>query len=226
MKKVNLLLLLITLLGVSSCSGKLLPRKSKQAQPQTASTVNPVAEDCDSTAEAALKTIANNDTADQCQQLKIDNYIMATRLQSCAHEVEILNEQLALKPKVIETFIDNSRTKYKNSFNDVQKNSNNSTEIIKLKNSLLAKDSSILSLEAQNIGLNSRIRDLTKNKDSNTGSGSNTAKSGNTTDKAPFIAWLLVFLAGGVFFHIVPYLCKTYAFPWLGKLSFVKKLLT
>lgn len=224
MKKVNLLLLLITLLGVSSCSGKLLPRKSKQAQPQpqTAGTVNPVAEDCDSTAEAALKTIANNDTTDQCQQLKIDNYIMATRLQSCAHEVEILNEQLALKPKAI----DKSKTVIKNSFNDVQKNSNNSTEIIKLKNSLLAKDSSILSLEAQNIGLNSRIRDLTKNKNSNTGSGSNTAKSGNTTDKAPFIAWLLVFLAGGVFFHIVPYLCKTYAFPWLGKLSFVKKLLT
>ena len=95
------------------------------------------------------------------------------------------------------------KIKIKKSYNDVTKNSNNSTEIIKLRKSLLFKDNIIDSLTLLNIVLSGKLKDADKEinrmKNSTTGDSSPSInKSGNTTSKAPWYTYLIVFAAGGI----------------------------
>lgn len=228
MKKIKTIGILAVLSGVllMGCSRNAAPAISAPFQ----SAPVYVQSDCDSSVQAAVaaveKALRSKDTAG-CAELLCSVVELTDKLNTSDKKLVELKEKLLQITAVPVTVFTG---KVKNSFNDIQKNSNNSTEIIRLKNSMLIQVDTIGQLHTDKNILGSRVRELqkeiTKNKNSNTGPGTNTVKSGNTTDKAPVIAWLLVFLAGGVFFQIVPYLFKTYLFPWLGKLSIVKKLLT
>lgn len=114
----------------------------------------------DSLIQAALKTVINQDsTCSEDAALQV--ILLAQRLSDCESVNADLNILLAQAPKE-KIVVDKSRTKIKNSFNDVQKNNNNTTELYKLKNSLLARDSSIAELQAENAALGARLKDKTK----------------------------------------------------------------
>lgn len=180
-------ILLIIIICCTSCSAKSITRKSPVAVKTDLPKVDK--SKTDSTIKSAIQKI---DSCDEIE-LQIEIITLAQSLSDCQEENENLYQLLAEKPKEKETIIvDKSRTKYKKSFNDTQKNSNNQTEVIKLKNSILVKDSAIANLEAENLALNGKIKDLTKI----TPKKGSVVGNDNEVDNSKKLAWWWVFLAG------------------------------
>jgi hypothetical protein len=184
---------LIIVLSIVACSAV---KKSTKTTPVNAIVFNT---DCDSLIKAALSKIKS----DSCNRidLQIEVIRLTQALSDCYKHESECSEALASKETV---FVDKSKTKIKNSFNDVTKNSNNTTEINNLKRSIQVKSDSIAYLQSENLALNGKVKDLIKNKKSTTGENSpNIAKSGNTTQKAAWYLWVIVFIAGGISFQAV-----------------------
>lgn len=182
MKHFKIYLLLFFSVSLIACNRHALPVKS-----------NPVAainKDCDSLIAAAMSNVQIKDTLsgcqDNCTAIVLDNVRLAQSLSDCQKYAAQCSTDLYNKPTV---FIDKSKTKIKDSFND----------ITKLKNSIQIRDATIDSLSLANVALHGKVKDLEKIKNKNSSTGANspvTNKSGNTTSKAPFIAWVVVFVAG------------------------------
>jgi len=187
------LIFLIFLLLLTRCNNKTLPQKSFNT-------------DCDDTQDI-LATIKEQIKVDTCQDssyIDFCNQMVESNLQ-LIDKVSSLNKTVSLQKREIDslgkvkptTYIDKSRTKTKT------KNSNNTSEVTKLKNAIQIKDSQLDSVSFENLALNGKVKDLDKEntrlKNSTTGENSpNTNKSGNTTKKASWYLWLIVFVAGGI----------------------------
>lgn len=143
-------------------------------------------------------------------ELQLEVISLSNDLTILESEYEQCIMALSQKPVEKETIVINcpeqklpKKIKIKKSYNDVTKNSNNSTEIIKLRKSLLFKDNIIDSLTLLNIVLSGKLKDsdkeISRMKNSTTGDSSPSInKSGNTTSKAPWYTYLIVFAAGGI----------------------------
>ena len=143
-------------------------------------------------------------------ELQLEVISLSNDLTILESEYEQCILALSQKPVEKETIVINcpeqklpKKIKIKKSYNDVTKNSNNSTEIIKLRKALLFKDNIIDSLTLSNIVLSGKLKDSDKEinrmKNSTTGDSSPSInKSGNTTSKAPWYTYLIVFAAGGI----------------------------
>lgn len=187
------LIFLIFLLLLTMCNNKTLPQKSFNT-------------DCDDTQDI-LATIKEQIKVDTCQDssyIDFCNQMVESNIQ-LIDKISSLNKTVSLQKKEIDslgkvkptTYIDKSRTKTKT------KNSNNTSEVTKLKNAIQIKDSQLDSVSFENLALNGKVKDLEKEntrlKNSTTGENSpNTNKSGNTTKKASWYLWLIVFVAGGI----------------------------
>jgi len=187
------LIFLIFLLLLTRCNNKTLPQKSFNT-------------DCDDTQDI-LATIKEQIKVDTCQDssyIDFCNQMVESNLQ-LIDKISSLNKTVSLQKREIDslgkvkptTYIDKSRTKTKT------KNSNNTSEVTKLKNAIQIKDSQLDSVSFENLALNGKVKDLEKEntrlKNSTTGENSpNTNKSGNTTKKASWYLWLIVFVAGGI----------------------------
>jgi len=189
MKKLIFLIFLL----LTMCNNKTLPQKSFNT-------------DCDDTQDI-LATIKEQIKVDTCQDssyIDFCNQMVESNIQ-LIDKISSLNKTVSLQKKEIDslgkvkptTYIDKSRTKTKT------KNSNNTSEVTKLKNAIQIKDSQLDSVSFENLALNGKVKDLEKEntrlKNSTTGENSpNTNKSGNTTKKASWYLWLIVFVAGGI----------------------------
>lgn len=143
-------------------------------------------------------------------ELQLEVISLSNDLTILESEYEQCILALSQKPVEKETIVINcpeqklpKKIKIKKSYNDVTKNSNNSTEIIKLRKALLFKDNIIDSLTLENTNISGKLKDADKEinrlKNSTSGEQSpNTNKSGNTTSKAPWYTYLIVFAAGGI----------------------------
>jgi hypothetical protein len=187
------LIFLIFLLLLTRCNNKTLPQKSFNT-------------DCDDTQDI-LATIKEQIKVDTCQDssyIDFCNQMVESNIQ-LIDKISSLNKTVSLQKREIDslgkvkptTYIDKSRTKTKT------KNSNNTSEVTKLKNAIQIKDSQLDSVSFENLALNGKVKDLDKEntrlKNSTTGENSpNTNKSGNTTKKASWYLWLIVFVAGGI----------------------------
>lgn len=183
----------IILLIIVSCGHKNVPQKSFNT-------------DCDDTQDI-LATIKEQIKVDTCQDssyIDFCNQMVESNLQ-LIDKVSSLNKTVSLQKREIDslgkvkptTYIDKSRSRTKT------KNSNNTSEVTKLKNAIQIKDSQLDSVSFENLALNGKVKDLDKEntrlKNSTTGENSpNTNKSGNTTKKASWYLWLIVFVAGGI----------------------------
>lgn len=228
MKTVSkILIFLVMIFTLSSCAAnrKLAAKKKhakKEALPKDTVFIKTTI-DCPD-------AVFSKDTANQYGKVNVNisdgDLNVEFNCDACAHELDsvyheynllndLFNEQLN-KPVVY---------KIKNSFNETTKNSNNSTEITKLKNAIQIRDSKLDSVSFKNIALQGKVKELekelTKNKNSNSGSGTNSAKSGNTTNKAPWYVWLIVFICGWIFGRVFPMIIKK-IFPALNIFSFIK----
>lgn len=183
---------LITYLSIISLLVACASQKSTQQNQPSTVIVNT---NCDSLIQSALFKI-KSDSVTPCEDLQVEIIRLSQALSDCKKNESECTIALSLKPT---TVIDKSRTKYRNSFNDITKNSNNTTEVNNLKRSIQVKSDSIAYLQANNLALNSKVKDLTKIKKSTTGDNSpNTNKSGNTTNKASWYLWLITFCVGGL----------------------------
>ncbi|HUM50483.1 MAG TPA: hypothetical protein PK431_01665 [Chitinophagales bacterium] len=155
---------------------------------KTSSTIVIEQTNSDSLIQSALAKI-KTDSVVPCKDLQVDVVRLSQALSDC----------YKYESQCSTVIVDKSKTKYKNSFNDITKNSNNTTEVNNLKRSVQLKSDSIANLTADNLALNGKVKDLVKIKKSTTGDSSpNTNKSGNTTKKAEWYLWLIVFIAGGI----------------------------
>ena len=182
-----------------SCSKKSLPSKS----PLGVETI------IDSSCLKELELLKNQPTNINCDDssfIDFCNQMVESNIQ-LIDKISSLNKTVSLQKKEIDslgkvkptTYIDKSRTKTKTK----TKNSNNTSEVTKLKNAIQIKDSQLDSVSFENLALNGKVKDLDKEntrlKNSTTGENSpNTNKSGNTTKKASWYLWLIVFVAGGI----------------------------
>lgn len=173
------LIFLIFLLLLTMCNNKTLPQKSFNT-------------DCDDTQDI-LATIKEQIKVDTCQDssyIDFCNQMVESNIQ-LIDKISSLNKTVSLQKKEIDslgkvkptTYIDKSRTKTKT------KNSNNTSEVTKLKNAIQIKDSQLDSVSFENLALNGKVKDLekelTKNKNSTTGNQSPN-NSGNITKKSNF----------------------------------------
>lgn len=143
-------------------------------------------------------------------ELQLEVISLSNDLTILESEYEQCIISLSKKPVEKETIVINcpeqklpKKIKIKKSYNDITKNSNNSTEIIKLRKALLFKENIIDSLKIENTNLSGKLKDADKQisrmKNSTTGDSSPSInKSGNTTSKAPWYTYLIVFAAGGI----------------------------
>lgn len=143
-------------------------------------------------------------------ELQLEVISLSDDLTILESEYEQCILALSQKPVEKETIVINcpeqqlpKKIKIKKSYNDITKNSNNSTEIIKLRKALLFKENIIDSLKLENTNLSGKLKDADKQisrmKNSTTGDSSPSInKSGNTTSKAPWYTYLIVFAAGGI----------------------------
>lgn len=191
MKKIFYILLLLTTL--TSCAKRNIPQKIT------------IVNNCDSLIEETLKKIQkqpqNINCKDSsyinfCNDLQLTNITLASKVSKLSLEIlvkqKVIDSLILAKPSV---YIDKSKTK--------TKNSNNNTDVTKLKNSFLISKSQLDSITFENISLKGKIKllekEVTKNKNSTTGDSSpNVRDAGNTTKKAEWYVWLIVFLAGGI----------------------------
>ena len=173
------LIFLIFLLLLTRCNNKTLPQKSFNT-------------DCDDTQDI-LATIKEQIKVDTCQDssyIDFCNQMVESNIQ-LIDKVSSLNKTVFLQKREIDslgkvkptTYIDKSRTKTKT------KNSNNTSEVTKLKNAIQIKDSQLDSVSFENLALNGKVKDLEKelikNKNSTTGDQSPN-KSGNITKNSNF----------------------------------------
>ena len=199
--------------------GKLRTRlKEKRLEKENQMHPSPQKQDCDSAIQASLLAYINASDTDtsgiQVEILRCVKYNNELKLQIAAIEAKLI-----LKPKEVQTIIivpapaDKQKApkkiKIKNSYNDITKRSNN--EDIRLSNSVLIKDATIDSLTMVTNILDGKLKTSNKEierlKNSTKGDNSpNTIKSGNTTSKAPIIAWVIVgsvcLIAGRLSRHI------------------------
>lgn len=191
MKKLFYIILLLTTL--TSCAKRNIPQKIT------------IVNNCDSLIEETLKKIQNQPQNINCKDSSYINFcndLQSTNI-TLASKISKLSLELLVKQKVIDSlilakpsvYIDKSKTK--------TKNSNNNTDVTKLKNSFLISKSQLDSITFENISLKGKIKllekEVTKNKNSTTGDSSpNVRDAGNTTKKAEWYVWLIVFLAGGI----------------------------
>lgn len=176
--KINIYNFLLVILCIISCQNNI--QKTQAIAPII------IKNNCDSLIKSALEKVQLNSTHNNDLQVEIIR--LSHSLSECQNDNLKCKFELASKPTTVYT----GKTTIKNSFNDETK----------LKNSIMIRDSRIDSLKLVNVALNSKVKDLekqiTKNKNSSSGNNSpNTAKSGNTTKKASWYLWLIVFIAGG-----------------------------
>lgn len=227
MKQLKLILCVIIALSTISCSSKSTPQKTPQKQDTII-----VKSDCDSLIESALTRIHPDSANSDCDSLEFDVIRLSQALSDCQKYNTRCSTELANKPTE-NVFIDKSknRTKIKKSNNDIQKNSNNTTEVTKLKNALQIVDSKLDSVNLKNVGLSGKVREqereIIRLRKSTTGNNSpNIEKSGNTTNKNSKWAWILVGAAGWFIIHNVLWgYIKAKLFPTIGSISFIKKRL-
>lgn len=203
----KLLLCVLLALSATCCNSKSVPQKSPVDAEQSTKKKDGI----DSLIKSSLSHIQTNDS-NACEELQVEVIRLSQALYDCQLDNDACATALVEKPT---TVIDKRRSKVKNSFNDITKNSNNQTEVYNLKKSLLVKGDSIACLQADKIALNGKIKDLTKNKNSNSGSGSNTAKSGNTTNKGSPWPWILLGAAGWFIIQNVGFRALKIYFPFL-----------
>lgn len=186
-EKKLLFILIVVMLYCTGCNTKM----------QKTQTITPIVivNDCDSIIRSALQKLE----LDTCinDDLQVQIIKLSQSLSECQKDNLKCKFDLASKPTNIYT----GKTTFKNSFNDVQKNSNNISELTKLKNSFQSLNSQFDSVSFENFTLQGKIKtlekEITKNKNSSSGANSpNTAKSGNTTSKASWYLWVIVFFAG------------------------------
>lgn len=147
-KQVKIYLCALFALCAISCSRKSIPTATPLGV-----TVN---SNCDSLISAAMAKIEHKDTTGDCtcREIELDNIRLSQSLSEAQKQAAQYKQDLINKPT--ETTVYNG--KIKNSFNDITKNSNNSNEVVRLKNSILIKDSAIASLQAENIALNGKLK--------------------------------------------------------------------
>lgn len=145
--------------------------------------------DCDSLIKSALSKVDKSAKSDSCKDFSFEIIQLSEELSQC--KSELLKSQIVMskQPTTIIT------GKVKNSFNI------DNSEVIKLRNSLFAKADSIASINAENLALKGKVKELQKLKNSTTGdNATNAVKSGNTTKK---ISWWWIYLAGMLSWFIV-----------------------
>lgn len=124
---------------------------------------------------------------DSCIDFSYDLIRLSESLAQC--KSELLKSQIEHIPTTIIT------GKVKKSFNI------DNSEIVKLRNSLFAKSDSLALINADNLALKSKVKNLERIKNSTTGNNSpNSVKSGNTTKK---ISWWWIFLSGGLTWFVL-----------------------
>jgi hypothetical protein len=161
MKNKHYICLLIAILLVPAICNAKIPRKRKKQE-----TTQPVIihTDCDSLINEALASIDTEDTADNyTESLKLEIIKLSVILSECKNNYAILSQKpVAEKPCPPTTVINGDfkpKTKTKKSGNTTTSRSNNTTtsEIIKLKNSMLIKDSQIDSLTVSNVAFGKKV---------------------------------------------------------------------
>lgn len=191
MKKIFYILLLLTTL--TSCAKRNIPQKIT------------IVNNCDSLIEETLKKIQKQPQNINCKDSSYINFcndLQSTNI-TLASKISKLSLELLVKQKVIDSLILAKPSVYINKSKIKTKNSNNNTDVTKLKNSFLISKSQLDSITFENISLKGKIKllekEVTKNKNSTTGDSSpNVRDAGNTTKKAEWYVWLIVFLAGGI----------------------------
>lgn len=182
---------IVAIISLSACNRKSVPEKTEIPQESIV-----VHSDCDSLIQSAVDSIKKYSSvkspggkSDCSGAISLVSKV-TKKLNESEKRVKQLEEQIKNTPTVapVQVF----KGKIKHSFNDIQRNSNNQTEINNLKNSLQLKDSVIATIEAENLMLNSRIKAL---KGSAVGDG-NTIKNSK-------MSWWWIFLAGYLFCHVL-----------------------
>ena len=138
----------------TSCSKSTIPQHLPAQQNTQAAPINT---DCDSLIQAALENIAADTMGLRISlgnTLILDNIRLTQALSDAQKQAATYKHDLINKPT--ETTIYTG--KIKNSFNDIVKNSNNNSEVIKLRNSILIKDSAYANLQAENLALQGKIK--------------------------------------------------------------------
>lgn len=161
-----------------SCSRKTLPE------------ITPIVikTDCDSLIKATLSKVGKSAKSDSCNNFSFEIIQLSEELSQC--KSELLKSQIVMskQPTTIIT------GKVKKSFNI------DNSEVIKLRNSLFAQADSIASINAENLALKGKVKDLQKLKNSTTGDSSPTmVKSGNTTNKSN---WWWIYFGGALSWFI------------------------
>lgn len=160
--------------------------------------------DCDSLIKATLAKVGKSAKSDSCNDFSFEIIQLSEELAQC--KSELLKSQIVMSKQP--TVVINGRVK--KSFNI------DNSEVVKLRNSLYAKSDSIASINADNLALKGKVKELQKLKNSTTGDSSPTmVKSGNTTNKSN---WWWTYLGGALSWFIAQNLVfktlKTY-FPFL-----------
>jgi len=149
-----LIILAIMIFCCTSCSKSTIPQHLPAQQNTQAAPINT---DCDSLIQAALENIAADTMGLRISlgnTLILDNIRLTQALSDAQKQAATYKHDLINKPT--ETTIYTG--KIKNSFNDIVKNSNNNSEVIKLRNSILIKDSAYANLQAENLALQGKIK--------------------------------------------------------------------
>jgi hypothetical protein len=153
---------------------------SRKTLPEIAPIV--IKSDCDSLIKSALSRVGKSAKSDTCSDFVFEIIQLSEELSKCKSDLLKSKIETASKPTTIIT------GKVKKSFNI------DNSEVVKLRNSLYAKADSIASINADNLALKSKVKELQKLKNSTTGDSSpNAVSSGNTTKKR---SWWWIYLAG------------------------------
>lgn len=160
---------------------------SRKTLPEIAPIV--IKSDCDSLIKSALSKVGKSGKSDSCKDFSFEIIQLSEELAQC--KSELLKSQIVMSKQP--TVVINGRVK--KSFNI------DNSEVVKLRNSLYAKADSIASINAENLALKGKVKELQKLKNSTTGdNATNAVKSGNTTKK---ISWWWIYLAGMLSWFIV-----------------------
>ena len=150
---------------------------SRKTLPEIAPIV--IKSDCDSLIKTTLSKVGKSDS---CYDFSFEIIQLSEELSKCKSDLLKSQIEIASKPTTIIT------GKVKKSFNI------DNSEVVKLRNSLYAKADSSASINAENLALKGKVKELQKLKNSTTGDSSPTmVKSGNTTKKSN---WWWIYLAG------------------------------
>jgi len=166
---------------------------SKKHTPQQTIITN----NCDSLVEATLKQIQNQPKFIDCEDTAYTSFCdsMTTANVYLAKEISTLTMKVTVKDKVIDSLKQSKPNVYIDKSRHKTKNSNNNTEVTKLRNAIQIVNSQLDSVSFKNIALNGKVKELekelTKNKNSTTGNQSPN-KSGNVTKSNGFWYGVLV----------------------------------